>query len=54
MATTPTSQGNPVGRWFGDRKVNTKILAAVATASAVALGVGGVGVVQLGNMDQRG
>jgi methyl-accepting chemotaxis protein len=53
MATPPTPQGNPVSRWFGDLRVNTKIFTAVATASAVALGVGGVGLVQLSSVNQR-
>ena len=53
MATTTTPQGNPVGRWFGDRKVNTKILLSVATASVVALGVGGTGITELGAVDRK-
>jgi methyl-accepting chemotaxis protein len=44
---------NPVARWFGDRKVNTKILFIVATLSAVALVVGVTALSTLGRMGER-
>jgi methyl-accepting chemotaxis protein len=45
-------RGNPVSRWFGDRKVNTKILAAVAILALVASAVGFVAIVRLASLDK--
>ncbi len=44
--TAPARTGNPVGRWFADRKVGAKILVAVLSAATVAVTVGGVGTLR--------
>ena len=48
-ATAPRQArtGNPMGRWFADRNVGSKILIAVLTAAFVALTVGVVAIMNL-------
>ncbi len=43
--------GNPVGRWFADRKVNTKVLLAVGSMAVVAGSVGAVSISGLASVD---
>ncbi len=45
--------GNPVGRWFADRRVGTKVLVAVLSAAAVAGTVGVVAVVNVRELSDR-
>jgi methyl-accepting chemotaxis protein len=47
------SAGNPVSRFFGDRKVSTKIFVAVAAVAVVAVSVGVLANQGLGNLEQR-
>ncbi len=44
--------GNPLTRWFGNRGVNTKILAAVGILALVASAVGFVAIQKLASMDR--
>ena len=49
--TTAARAGNPVGRWFADRKVNTKVLIAVGSLAVVAGSVGAVSISKLASVD---
>ncbi len=49
--TTAARTGNPVGRWFADRKVNTKVLIAVGSLAVVAGSVGAVAINELASVD---
>ncbi len=53
MSEQPARTGNPASRWFGDRRVGTKILVAVLSAAAVAGTVGAVAVVQVQGLSAR-
>jgi hypothetical protein len=50
MAATTTRSSNRVARAFANLKVNTKILSILGIASLVALTVGILGVVKLGEV----
>jgi methyl-accepting chemotaxis protein len=52
-SSAPTRAGSPVTRWFGDRRVGTKVLVAVLSASAVAGTVGTVAVVSVHGLAER-
>ena len=52
--SSPARSGNPASRWFADRKVGSKILVAVLSASAVAVTVGGVAVVNMRELADKG
>ncbi len=45
--------GNPLTRWFGNRKVNTKILAAVGIVAIVASAIGFFAISQLGSVNTK-
>ncbi len=51
--SSPAPTGNPVGRWFANRKVGSKILVAVLSAATVALTVGAVAVVNLRDLADK-
>ncbi len=53
MAAAPARAGNPVGRWFADRKVGTKVLVAVLSAASVAATVGTVAVLNVRDLADR-
>jgi methyl-accepting chemotaxis protein len=56
MTSTPTTgrpQRNAVARWVANRRVMTKMMLAMAAMAIVAYVVGGVALVQLGNLNQR-
>ncbi len=46
------SRGNPLKRWFGDRKVNTKILAAVGVVAIIASSIGLFAIMKLATVNQ--
>ena len=50
--TSAARTGNPVGRWFADRKVNTKVLMAVGSLAVVAGSGGAVSITELSSVDQ--
>jgi methyl-accepting chemotaxis protein len=54
-SSTPrlTRGGNPVTRWFADRKVNTKILLIVGTLTVVAVAVGITGIGAMASMGAK-
>ena len=52
-SSAPARAGSPVTRWFGDRKVGTKVLVAVLSAAAVAGTVGTVAVVNVRGLADR-
>ncbi len=51
-ASAPRS-GSPVSRWFGDRRVGSKVLVAVLSAATVAVTVGAVAVVNVRGLADR-
>lgn len=46
--------GNPLGRWFGNRKVRSKILIAVGAVALAGIATGLIGISRLGTVYQAG
>jgi methyl-accepting chemotaxis protein len=46
--------GNPLGRWFDNRKVRSKILIAVGAVAAAGIGAGFIGISNLGTVYRAG